>query len=67
MANDTQGKTWNGEICNRAKDGDVYWVETTIVPFMKRGKPYQYISIRSDITSRKKAENALKGSIKELE
>ncbi|AMM95534.1 PAS domain S-box protein [Peribacillus simplex] len=63
----SQGKTWNGEICNRAKDGDVYWVETTIVPFMKRGKPYQYISIRSDITSRKKAENALKGSIKELE
>lgn len=63
----SQGKTWNGEICNRAKNGDVYWVETTIVPFMKRGKPYQYISIRSDISSRKKAENALKGSIKELE
>ncbi|MCM3676954.1 PAS domain S-box protein [Peribacillus simplex] len=62
-----QGKTWNGEICNRAKDGNVYWVDTTIVPFMKKGKPYQYISIRSDISSRKKAENALKGSIKELE
>ncbi|MGE7184274.1 PAS domain S-box protein [Peribacillus sp. NPDC006672] len=63
----SQGKTWNGEICNRAKDGNVYWVETTIVPFMKRGKPYQYISIRSDISSRKKAENALRSSIKELE
>ncbi|MDQ0883750.1 PAS domain S-box protein [Peribacillus sp. V2I11] len=62
-----QGKTWNGEICNRAKDGNVYWVDTTIVPFMKKGKPYQYISIRSDISSRKQAENALKGSIKELE
>ncbi|MES1039876.1 MULTISPECIES: PAS domain S-box protein [Peribacillus] len=63
----SQGKTWHGEICNRAKDGSVYWVDTTIVPFMKKGKPYQYISIRSDISSRKKAENALKGSIKELE
>ncbi|MCT4478028.1 PAS domain S-box protein [Peribacillus frigoritolerans] len=63
----SQGKTWHGEICNRAKDGNVYWVDTTIVPFMKKGKPYQYISIRSDISSRKKAENALKGSIKELE
>ncbi|TVX84083.1 PAS domain S-box protein [Peribacillus simplex] len=63
----SQGKTWNGEICNRAKDGNVYWVDTTIVPFMKKGKPYQYISIRSDISSRKKAEKALNGSIKELE
>ncbi|MGW6665057.1 MULTISPECIES: PAS domain S-box protein [Peribacillus] len=63
----SQGKTWHGEICNRAKDGNFYWVDTTIVPFMKKGKPYQYISIRSDISSRKKAENALKGSIKELE
>jgi PAS domain S-box-containing protein len=42
-------------------------VETTIVPFMKKCKPYQYISIRSDISSRNKAEHALKGSIKELE
>lgn len=63
----SQGKTWHGEICNRAKDGNVYWVDTTIVPFMKKGKPYQYISIRSDISSRKKAESALKESIKELE
>ncbi|TDL92535.1 PAS domain S-box protein [Vibrio vulnificus] len=63
----SQGKTWHGEICNRAKDGNVYWVDTTIVPFMKKGKPYQYISIRSDISNRKKAENALKESIKELE
>ncbi|MEJ9230160.1 PAS domain S-box protein [Peribacillus butanolivorans] len=62
-----QGKTWNGEICNQAKNGEIYWVDTTIVPFMKKGKPYQYISIRSDITRRKRAESDLRVSIKELE
>lgn len=62
-----QGQTWNGEICNRTKTGDTYWVDTTIVPFMKKGKPYQYISICSNISRRKKAEYDLMGSIQELE
>ena len=60
-----QGKTWSGEICNKKKSGELYWVATTIVPFMENGVPYQYISIRTDITSRKRAENDLKRS-KEL-
>lgn len=56
-----QGKSWRGEVCNCRKDGSLYWVDSTIIPFVgSDGLIEKYISIRFDITERKLIEEKLR-------
>lgn len=57
------GKIWKGEVKNKKKNGDYYWVETTIIPYTdSNGKVTNFVSIRTDITERKNNEAYLKAS-----
>lgn len=55
-----RGKPWRGETRNRRKDGSIYWVDTIISPlYDENGKIDRYLSVRYDITERKKSEHQL--------
>lgn len=52
----SSGETWRGEIRNRHKSGRAYWSTMTIIPFCdESGKPYQYVSIRNDLSAQQEA------------
>ncbi len=56
----SSGRAWHGDVCNRAKDGSLYWVDSIIAPFVGAGgRIEKYVSIRTDITERKRVESAL--------
>lgn len=56
----SSGTPWRGEVCNRTKNGNLYWVDTFIAPFKNaNGQIEKFISIRTDITASKKAASRL--------
>ncbi len=64
----SSGKTWKGEIKNKTRDGQNYWINSTIVPLNNElGIPHQYISIQHDITEVKNAETAIRDYATDLE
>ena len=53
-------RVWHGDVCNRKKDGSLYWVHATVVPILSpTGELDSIISIRTDITEQKLVEKAL--------
>ncbi|MEZ7838457.1 MAG: two-component system sensor histidine kinase NreB [Flavobacteriales bacterium] len=59
-----KGKVFKDEFKNRAKDGSIYWMNITIVPFIEaHGKPYKFMAIGSDITEQKLLDQQLLNSI----
>ena len=57
------GNIWSGELHNKKKNGELYWESTTISPiFDTAGQITHFLSIKEDITDRKRAEIALNES-----
>ena len=55
-----EGRIWQGELCNRARNGELYWVQATIMPSVgDDGLPYQYVSVSTDISVQKEVESRL--------
>ena len=64
----SSGQIWRGEVCNRNKNGELYWVNSAIVPFVgDDGLVEKYISIRSDITAQKLAQTEIESQRKRLD
>ncbi|BEU97693.1 PAS domain S-box protein [Acidovorax sp. DW039] len=60
----SSGQSWHAEVCNRSKDGSLYWVNSVVAPFMDaRGQVEKYVSIRTDITDRKRTELELQRTL----
>lgn len=58
------GDVWQGEICNRARDGSAFWTDTTIVPFRTvDGGVKRFVAIHTDISERRRAEEQLERAL----
>ena len=56
-----QGKEWRGELCNKKKNGEIYWESATIRPIVNpKGVITHYIAVKEDITERRRAEKEVR-------
>ena len=56
----SDGQSWRGEVKNKTKKGEYYWVDTIINPLKnENGEVYRYLALRNDITTRKNAEEEI--------
>ncbi|MBF0448625.1 MAG: PAS domain S-box protein [Magnetococcales bacterium] len=54
------GKAWQGELQSQKKNGDFFWTESTISPFLtEAGEPFQYILTATDISEQIQAISRL--------
>ena len=61
------GKIWRNESQIRTKDGTIFWVDAVIVPFMdEEGKPWRFMGILNDITTKKNASEEREKFISDL-
>ncbi|MBY0464595.1 MAG: PAS domain-containing protein, partial [Burkholderiales bacterium] len=62
------GQPWHGKVCNRAKSGAVYWVDTLVAPFVNdQGEIDRFVSIATNTTARMVAQQALQKAQRDLE
>lgn len=59
----SSGQTWRGEVCNRHKDGRLYWTDSVVAPLRDAtGRIDRFVSICSDVTRRKVQDERLRVS-----
>jgi len=62
------GGTWEGDLQNRKKNGDLYWERASISPIRSPdGTILHYLAVKEDITARKAGEDALVAAMQAAE
>lgn len=57
----SSGKEWRGELCNKKKNGELYWEFASISPVLdEEGKITHYVAVKEDITAQKKNQETLR-------
>jgi len=55
-----QGRTWQGELLNKKKNGELFWEAVTVAPVRQdNGEISNFVGIKEDITERRKARDLL--------